>query len=70
MEMAQALANKYGGNMEKHARVARVGFVEGETGNVAAAFAEDGMVLFNFAWRPHKPSPKSNQYTNEGLFLC
>jgi hypothetical protein len=68
--MAQALADQYGGYREKCERVASVGFAEGAEGNVATAFAGDGSALFDFAWRPHKPSPESNQYTEEGLFFC
>lgn len=68
--MAQELADLYGGNRERRAPVDHVGFIDGDGGNVIAAFAADGSFLFDFAWRPHKPSPETNHYTEEGLFLC
>lgn len=70
-EMAQALADQYGGISERSSKVGSVGFCDDEeTGNVMTAFAMDGTPLFQFAWRPHKPSPESNNYTDEGLFIC
>jgi hypothetical protein len=68
--MAQTLADQFGGNREKRERVASIGFMDGEFGNVMTALDAEGQGLFDFAWRPHKPSPENNNYTNEGLFLC
>jgi hypothetical protein len=71
--MAQSLADQFGGSQERAAPVARVGYIdegEGEESNVMAAFSAEGDALFQFAWRPHKPSPESNNYTDEGLFIC
>lgn len=68
--MVENLVNLYGGLMQKRAPVAKLGFIDEEGQNVASAFDKDGEFLFNFAWRPHKPDPQMNQYTEEGLFFC
>jgi hypothetical protein len=68
--MVENLVECYGGAMQRRAPVASLGFIDEEGTNVASAFDAEGEFLFNFAWRPHKPAPHMNQYTEEGLFFC
>lgn len=68
--MAQRLANRFGGYMEKRAPVASVGFVDGVQSNVMTAYDADGGHLFHLAYRPHCIGTDPNMYDEHGLFLC
>jgi|HubBroStandDraft_3_1064219.scaffolds.fasta_scaffold00080_19 hypothetical protein len=70
------MADDYGGLREKRARVVMFG-KDGtlpEARNVASAYAADGYVLFQWAWRPFyvQQSHVSRELfeKHHGLFIC
>jgi len=69
LEEVQALTKlDSAGSRERGAPVASIGFVDEEGTNVATAFDDEGVPLFNFGWRPFLAG--EHGYDPDGLFFC